>query len=408
MLDCQSHHEFGPRWAGLFVALVTRELARVEGLLDGMVRAGIGLDAIAAYLGSTREHILDELSARGLVLAPGQADKRFFLRKNGWSAADHALFITGWVCGAPVSALGEILGRSPSALYGKRARLGLAPRKKRSAATRRQVIASHASVAEASIVRDAEASSTSAEPASPIMPQESPADLTKIQEPAPVAPAPVTARAAEDVAMLVEATSAVLEEPPPQKKQRRKGEPSKLSPVSQPALYAAIEDFMANRLPAGVDLSTNGATRNYVTTGLALLGGMSRKAICEATEFKKGRVNSHVDRLHLRGLRTRSAHFDPALLESALKEITVECVPGLRRLIFRRPGDHRICVVAKRNERRRELNHQRRLDKREAERRQREEQAREREEQARAANIIVVKGVSLPRLRCLERPAIEI
>ncbi len=401
MFDFRSHHEFGPRWAELFLAVVARELARVEGLLDGMVRAGIGLDAIAAYLGSTREQILNELSAQGLVLAPGQADKRFFLRKYGWTAADHALFITGWFCGAPVSTLGEILGRSPSALYGKRARLGLTPRKRRSAA-RRQVMASCASVAEAPIVRDRETSSTSAEAASPIIPPESSADFA--QETAP-SPAPATATAAE-VAVLVEATSPVPEEAPP-KKQRRTAEPSKLSPVSQPALYAAVEDFMANRLPAGVDLSTNEATKNYVTTGLALLGGMSRKAICEATEFKKGRVNSHVDRLHLRGLRTTSAHFNPAFLESALKEITVECVPGLRRVIFRRPGDHRMCVVAKRNARRREHNDHRRLDQRDAQLREREAQLREREEQAQATNIVIVKGVSLPRLRCLERPAIE-
>ncbi|MEK8121697.1 hypothetical protein WOB59_00830 [Methylocystis sp. IM4] len=379
MLDFQrakTHNEVTAMWAGLFLALMARELARVEGLLDGMIRAGVGLDAIAAYLGSTRDQVLNELSAQGLVLAPGQADKRFFLRKNGWTAADHALFITGWVCGAPVSALGEILGRSPSALYGKRARLGLAPRKRRSAA-RRQVMASHVSVGEDSVVRDA----------SP----ESSADFT--QETAPVAAAPATARAPETT---------------PPKKQRCTAEPSKLSPVSQPALYAAVDEFMANRLPAGVDVSINEGTRDHVTTGLALLGGMSREAICEATGFGKNRVNTHVDRSHLDGLRPTNAHFDPALLETALKEIAVECVPGLRRLIFRRPGDHRMCVVAKRNQRRRELNHQRRLEKREAQLRERESQLREREEQARAANVVIVKGVSLPRLRCLERPAIEI
>jgi hypothetical protein len=58
----------GAEYAGLFLALVGAALVRIDGVLEGMIGAGLGVDAISQYLGCARTHILDELAARGANL----------------------------------------------------------------------------------------------------------------------------------------------------------------------------------------------------------------------------------------------------------------------------------------------------------------------------------------------------
>ncbi|MGB5084177.1 MAG: hypothetical protein WBO09_06110 [Methylocystis silviterrae] len=141
MLDRQSQPSSGqsPRGAlgaeaaGFFLALIGAALVRVDGVLEGMIGAGLGLEAISAYLGCARTAIFDEMARRGIVVAPEQLEKPLRARKGGWSACDHILLITAWLCGIPVAAIAELVGRTRGAVYGKRRRIGLAPRRRKSA-----------------------------------------------------------------------------------------------------------------------------------------------------------------------------------------------------------------------------------------------------------------------------------
>ncbi len=123
----------GVEWAGFFLALVGAALVSADGVLEGMIGAGLGLEAISTYLGCARTQILDEIAARGIVVAPEQLEKPLRARRGGWSACDHMLLIAAWLCGIPVAAIAELVGRTRGAVYGKRRRIGLAPRRRKSA-----------------------------------------------------------------------------------------------------------------------------------------------------------------------------------------------------------------------------------------------------------------------------------
>lgn len=368
MLDCdkrsfeQIPHLFRPRSVGPFLALLGKELAHTEGLIEGMVRAGLGLDAIAAYLGCARTLIHDELTRRGIDVAPELVDKPFRSRKGGWSPQDHMLFIAGWSRSVRVPALADLLGRSPASLYAKRRRIGLPSRRTARAPA-----------------PEKPDKSTKRRRAPRI------SSITSIGAPPPGRPEPPASSPER------------AEAPPKRTRATRDVEPTTLSPETHPELHAAVEEFLTNRMPTGVDLVRNYATTHYVITGVALLGGMSRAAIAEAAGFTASRVNGHIERLHLSSKGARSETFDARRFEAAIEVAIPECDSETKRLIFRATGDHRLCLVRRRDARRRELAEQRRLEQREAQR-------REQEEHARVANIVVRKGVSLRRLLFLERP----
>jgi hypothetical protein len=368
MLDCdkpffeQFPHELAPGWVASFLVLVSNELASTDGLIESMVRAELGPTAIAAYLGCARAQILEAAARRGIGFDPEQVEKPLRARKNAWSSQDHLLFITGWTCSVHVPALANLLGRSPASLYAKRRRIGLPPR-----TTHKQA---------------------SAEPRNSTRRYRAPesSSITSIYVPLPANPSPPP-----------RSTPVFVRGPRTRKRASRKFEPSTLSPARHPELHAAVEEFLTNRMPAGVDLVRNYATADYVITGVALLGGMSRAAIAEAAGFTASRVNSHIERLHLSSKGARTETFDARRYAAAIEVSVPACDYEAKRLIFRAAGDHRLCLVRKRDARRRELAEQRRLEQREAQR-------REQEERMRAANIVVRNGVSLRRLLFLERP----
>jgi Tfp pilus assembly major pilin PilA len=437
MLDCDRSFEptlfkATPIETGLLLALLGRELAGAEGLIEGMLRAGLGVDAIAAYLGCARTTIFDEISSRGIPIGLEQLDKPFRPRKNAWSLIDHTLFIVGWTCGAHVPAMAEFLGRSAGSLYGKRRRIGLP--------TRRVAKANETQKAKCPPKSDAASAalhSDSAEPAGEAKRTRRRTSTAKratctaqeISETLPGEPAisslpivplarPLTGTTAATQEALVPleaeppvttpatAPSGSPSEPPPsqpaeveEKKPRtpRQAKPSSLSPETQPEWYAAVEDFMANRLPADVDTFRHYATKNHVITGVAILGGMKKTAIEEAAGFGRSGVNSHVDRLHLSSKGVRGETFDRRQFDDAMKVLTPKADGVTHRLIFHAPGDHRIAVTVKRAARRRDAAKESRAELAAAAKRKREEEAW-------AAGVEIRRGVSLPRLECLSRP----
>ncbi|WP_036288542.1 hypothetical protein [Methylosinus sp. PW1] len=407
MLDCDRSFETHlfkatPNEAGLLLALLGRELAGAEGLIEGMLSAGLGVDAIAAYLGSARTTILDEISSRGIPIGLDQLEKPFRPRKNAWSLMDHTLFIVGWTCGVHVPALAELLGRSAGSLYGKRRRIGLPTRRAAPATgnlkrTRRQqspeAFATPAPRETSEILQTPpdvsstpmdclvmEAAATQEMPA----PQEEPAN--------PSLTTPPTDRPSEpkEKSRFVAAKK---------KKQAtdRKVTPSILSPEAQPEWSAAIDDFIANRLPAGLDVEGHPALKNVITTAIAILGGMSKAAIIEATGFSRTCIGSYVDRTHLSSKTAINSTFDRQRYEEALKVwIPIACsVTGC--LIFRAPGDHRPSRAHMSNERRRNAG----IGKRAADAAAAEQK---RNDDALAAGIEIRRGVSLRAVKCLLKP----
>ncbi|HEY8214472.1 MAG TPA: hypothetical protein VIG36_10130 [Methylocystis sp.] len=184
-----------------------------------------------------------------------------------------------------------------------------------------------------------------------------------------------------------------------QKKQRtpRQAKPSTLSPETQPEWYAAVEDFMANRLPPDVDVVRHYATKNHIITGVAILGGMKKAVIEEAAGFGHSGVNSHVDRLHLSSKGMRGDTFDRQQYDDAMKVLTPKADGATHRLIFHAPGDHRIAITVKRAEKRRNAAKEARAERIASAKRKQEQDAW-------AAGIEIRRGVSLPKLKCLSGP----
>ncbi|TRL24680.1 hypothetical protein FM996_20470 [Methylosinus sporium] len=394
MLDCDRSFETSifkatPHEAGLLLALLGRELASAEGLIDGMLRVGLGVDAIAAYLGCARTTILDEISDRGIPIGLAQLDKPFRPRKNAWPLMDHTLFIVGWTCGVQIPALAELLGRSAGSLYGKRRRIGLPTRRVATAEGRRKPKQPKKSSA---------ASATTPDAAS--LPATTKRKRTR-RQPSPEAVAlptldatSETLQTAPDVSLttivsparLMAETAPTTEEiPAPQvnpgdsslatshsdrpsepqiegplagakeKNQRtsRQAKPLTSFAETHPAWHAATEDFKANWLPHDVAIIGRPAIEKKIRTAVGILGGMSKAAIKAATGLTLPCIGSHVSRMHLSSKGATSSTFDRQRYEDALKVLTPKAGGVSRCLIFRAPGDHRPNVVDESNERRR-------------------------------------------------------
>lgn len=436
MRDCDRHSfeptlfKAAPNEAGLLLALLGRELASAEGLIEGMSRAGLGVDAIAAYLGCVRTTILDEISSRGIPIGLDQLEKPFRPRKNAWSLMDHTLFIVGWTCGVHVPALAEFLGRSAGSLYGKRRRIGLPtrrvappdgrrkpkrPKKSDAASATTRVDASVPATGKRKRTRRQSSPETEATPTAQetVETRQNAPNVSSAPMVPPVCPVSETAPTTQEMPTPQEEPAGSSLSPAPSdgptepleeapfvevsQKKPRQAKPSTLSPETQPEWYAAVEDFMTNRLPTKVDVARHYATKNHVITGVAILGGMKKTAIEEAAGFGHSGVNSHVDRLHLSSKSAKGLTFDRQRFDAAMKVLTPKADGATQRLIFYAPGDHRIAVTVKRAAERRNAAQQVRADAAEAAKRKREEDAW-------AAGIEIRRGVSLRKVECLSRP----
>jgi len=435
MLDCDRSFETpifeaAPNEAGLLLALLGRELASAEGLIDGMLRAGLGVDAIAAYLGCARTTILDEISDRAIPIGLDQLEKPFRPRKNAWSLMDHTLLIVGWTCGVHVPALAEFLGRSADSLYGKRRRIGLPTRRVAKADGGRKSMRPKKPAAATATKRDAASAPTTGN-RKRTRPHPSPETFATptLQETSETLQTASNVSSTPMIFSVAETAITTQETPPPQvepadsslarlptdrpiesqnegllvdakvKKPRtsRQAKASTLSPETQPEWHAAVKDFMARLLPANVDTVRHYGTENYVITAVAILGGMSKPAIQEAAGFGRSRVGSHVERLHLSSKSAKSLTFDRKRYEDAMKVLTPKADGSTRRLIFHAPGDYRISIVAKRNEKRQNAGTGKRATDAEA-------AAQKRKDDAWAAGIEIRRGVSLRAVKCLSKP----
>ncbi|MBG0808132.1 hypothetical protein IY145_01715 [Methylosinus sp. H3A] len=436
MLDCDRHSfettlfKATPNEAGLLLALLGRELASAEGLIEGMLRAGLGVDAIAAYLGSTRTTILDEISDRGIPIGLDQLEKPFRPRKNAWSLMDHTLFIVGWTCGVHVPALAEFLGRSAGSLYGKRRRIGLPTRRvpktdgsRKSKRPKKPAAATATTRDAASALATGKRRRTHRQPSPETFATPTLHETPETLQTAPnVSSTPMVCPVAEAAATTQEAPTTQVEPADPSlatppsdrptqsqkeaslvdakvKKPRtpRQAKPSTLSAETQPEWHAAVEDFMARLLPTNVDTVRHYGTKNYVITAIAILGGMSKPAIQEAAGFGRSCVGSHVERLHLSSKSAKSLTFDRQRYEDAMKVLTPKADGATRRLIFHAPGDYRISIVAKRNEKRRNATTGKSAQLVAA-------AAQKRKDDAWAAGIEIRRGVSLRAMKCLSKP----
>ncbi|CAN2536429.1 hypothetical+protein [Methylocapsa aurea] len=436
MRDCDRHlfettlFKATPNEAGLLLALLGRELASAEGLIEGMLRAGLGVDAIAAYLGSARTTILDEISDRGIPIGLDQLEKPFRPRKNAWSLTDHTLFIVGWTCGVHVPALAEFLGRSAGSLYGKRRRIGLPTRRAAKADGSRKSMRPKKPAAATTTTRDA-ASALATGKRKRTRRQPSPETFVTptLQETSETLQTAPNVSSTPMIFSVAETAITTQEAPTPQvepadsslarlptdrpiesqnegrlvdakvKKPRtpRQAKPSTLSPETQPEWHAAAEDFMARLLPANVDTVRHYGTKNYVITAVAILGGLSKAAIEAAAGFSRSCVGSHVERLHLSSKSAKSLTFDRQQYEDAMKVLTPRADAATHRLIFHAPGDHRIAITVKRAAKRRDAAKEARAERIEAAKRKREEEAW-------AAGIEIRRGVSLRAVKCLSKP----
>ncbi|WP_157926138.1 hypothetical protein [Methylosinus trichosporium] len=328
--------------------------------------------------------------------------------------------------------MAEFLGRSAGSLYGKRRRIGLPTRRvakaeqrqraerqsKTNAASAALHFDSAAPTGEAKRTRRRKSTAKRATCTAQEVSETLPGEPTISSFPIVPLARPVTEATATTQEALVPlqaeppanppatAPSDSPSEPPPsqpaeveEKKPRtpRQAKPSSLSAETQPEWYAAVEDFMANRLPADVDTIRHYATKNHVITGVAILGGMKKTAIEEAAGFGRSGVNSHVDRLHLSSKGVRGEIFDRRQFDDAMKVLTPKADGVTHRLIFHAPGDHRIAVTVKRAARRRDAAKESRAKLAAAAKRRREEDAW-------TAGIEIRRGVSLRRLECLSRP----
>ncbi|MBY6240392.1 hypothetical protein [Methylosinus sp. Sm6] len=434
MRDCDrhsfepSHFKAAPNEAGLLLALLGRELASADGLIEGMLRAGLGVDAIAAYLGCARTTILDEISSRAIPIGLDQLEKPFRPRKNAWSLMDHTLFIVGWTCDVRVPAMAEFLGRSAGSLFGKRRRIGLPTRRVARDRVRQKSNCppkSDAASTSAGFDTPAPATGRGKGTRRPSPPATEAPEETQQRDPnvsfvattesvCPIREATATTQERLEALQAEPQVSSIVPAPSDgpsaqrkkaplvearEKKPRapRQAKPSTLSPETQPEWYAAVEDFMANRLPTDVDTIRHYATRNHVITGVAILGGMKKTAIEEAAGFGHSGVNSHVDRLHLSSKGVIGKRFDRQRFDAAMKVLTPKADGVTQRLIFEAPGDHRIAVTVKRAEKRRNAAQESRDTRTEAAKRKREEDAW-------AAGIEIRRGVSLRKVECLSRP----
>ncbi|MBU3888022.1 hypothetical protein [Methylosinus sp. KRF6] len=394
MLDCDRSFETSifkatPHEAGLLLALLGRELASAEGLIDGMLRVGLGVDAIAAYLGCARTTILDEIADRAIPIDSDQLDKPFRPRKNAWPLMDHTLFIVGWTCGVRIPALAELLGRSAGSLYGKRRRIGLPTRRLATADGRRKPEQPKKSASASATTHDdtsapatTNGKRTRRQPtpeavATPTVDATSESletllDVSSTPMVSPVRLAPETTQTIEEIlSPQVEPVDPPPATLPPHRpsepkiegplagaKEKNQRAPRQAKPLpsiaeTHPEWHAATEHFKANRLPHDVAIIGCPSIELKILTAVGILGGMSKAAIEAATGLTLPCIGSHVSRMHLSSKGATSSTFDRQRYEDALKVLTPKAGGVSRCLIFRAPGDHRPNVVDESNERRR-------------------------------------------------------
>ena len=119
-----------PTWAGVFRVAVAAAVAPVDYVLAGMVAAGLGAEAISLYLGLARTALFERLVELGLP-APHDRPLRRAGGRNSWSTEDVQQLIAWWVAGIHVRSIAVGLGRSRSAIYAKRRRIGLPDRERK-------------------------------------------------------------------------------------------------------------------------------------------------------------------------------------------------------------------------------------------------------------------------------------
>jgi hypothetical protein len=114
----------------VFRVAVAAAVAPVDYVLAGMVAAGLGAQAISLYLGMART-VLCERLAELVLPAPHDRPLRRAGGKNPWTTEDVRQLIAWWVAGIHVRSIAAGLGRSRSAIYAKRRRLGLPDRERK-------------------------------------------------------------------------------------------------------------------------------------------------------------------------------------------------------------------------------------------------------------------------------------
>jgi len=119
-----------PTWAGVFRVAVAAAVAPVDYVLAGMVAAGLGAEAISLYLGLARTALFERLVELGLP-APHDRPLRRAGGRNSWTTEDVQQLIAWWVAGIHVRSIAVGLGRSRSAIYAKRRRIGLPDRERK-------------------------------------------------------------------------------------------------------------------------------------------------------------------------------------------------------------------------------------------------------------------------------------
>jgi len=100
-------------------------------VLEGMIRAGLGIQAICLYLTVSAPEL--DAWVRRLHLPPPQdVPLRRPAPRRGWTAAEVRQLVDWWGQGIRVGWIAEALGRSKSGIYTKKRRLGLPARDRKS------------------------------------------------------------------------------------------------------------------------------------------------------------------------------------------------------------------------------------------------------------------------------------
>jgi len=116
--------------AGVVLATVVAVVTAGDSVLAGMIAAGLSVDAIGLYLDISPAALFDRAESLGLT-RPHDRPMRRGGGKNSWTPEDSRQLIALWMAGVRVRSIAAALGRSRSAIYGRRRRLGLPPRDRR-------------------------------------------------------------------------------------------------------------------------------------------------------------------------------------------------------------------------------------------------------------------------------------
>jgi hypothetical protein len=116
--------------AGVVLATVVAVVTAGDSVLAGMIAAGLSGDAIGLYLDISPAALFDRAESLGLT-RPHDRPMRRAGGKNSWTPEDSRQLIALWMAGVRVRSVAAALGRSMSAIYGRRRRLGLPPRDRR-------------------------------------------------------------------------------------------------------------------------------------------------------------------------------------------------------------------------------------------------------------------------------------